>query len=380
MKITILVYDLSHNCLGRAHVLAQLIQPQHEVEIVGPKSEEDIWRPLADEYDYRCIPASPRLYSFPIKARKLLRRITGDVIYASKPKIQSFGIGLIEKIGREKPLVLDIDDWELGFIYENSSRLSAPIRGIPQLVNLNSFYYTYFLESITDAADAVTVSNRFLQGKFGGVVVPHVRDTTVFDPKRFESSRSREKLGLPQDDILVLFAGTPHPHKGIMELTKAISSVRRDDLKLVIVGVEESKYTERLRHVGGDQLILKEPQPFETLPEWLATADIIAIPQRRTDSLQGQIPAKLFDAMAMAKPIIATGVSDIPEILNGCGIVIDKPNPTTLRREIEGLAADPNRRTSLGKQARARCVNHYSLEAYMPVIADIIDGVRNADK
>jgi glycosyltransferase involved in cell wall biosynthesis len=41
----------------------------------------------------------------------------------------------------------------------------------------------------------------------------------------------------------------------------------------------------------------------------------------------GQIPAKLFDAMAMAKPIVATDVNDFAGILDGCGLVVKPGMP-----------------------------------------------------
>ena len=48
---------------------------------------------------------------------RILSSIKGDLIYAVKPKTFSYGYGLIKKFVSKKPLVLDIDDWELGFFF-----------------------------------------------------------------------------------------------------------------------------------------------------------------------------------------------------------------------------------------------------------------------
>ena len=45
--------------------------------------------------------------------------------------------------------------------------------------------------------------------------------------------------------------------------------------------------------------------------------------------------AKILDAMAMAKPIIATNVSDIPEILDNCGWIVEPENPEQLSKSIQ---------------------------------------------
>lgn len=54
MKISILTPDLSHNCLGRAYLIAKILQRHYEVEIVGPIFGDGIWRPLAklDDAEY----------------------------------------------------------------------------------------------------------------------------------------------------------------------------------------------------------------------------------------------------------------------------------------------------------------------------------------
>jgi len=50
MKISILTHDLSHNCLGRAYLLAKILQRHYEMEIIGPMFGEEIWKPVADKW------------------------------------------------------------------------------------------------------------------------------------------------------------------------------------------------------------------------------------------------------------------------------------------------------------------------------------------
>lgn len=49
MKISILTPDLSHNCLGRAYLLAKVLQRHYKVEITGPMFGEEIWGPIAND-------------------------------------------------------------------------------------------------------------------------------------------------------------------------------------------------------------------------------------------------------------------------------------------------------------------------------------------
>jgi glycosyltransferase involved in cell wall biosynthesis len=105
------------------------------------------------------------------------------------------------------------------------------------------------------------------------------------------------------------------------------------------------------------------PQPFAKLPEILSIIDLKVIPQRKRPASLGQVPAKIFDAMSMAKPIIATNVFDIPEILNGCGFVIEPENPSLLADSIQYVLDNPDVARQMGVNAREKIEKEYSWEA-----------------
>jgi len=376
MMVTILCPDLSNNALGRAFVLAQLIERNHDVEIVGPKLRGGVWRPLRTSYDYHDVDSSLLAHRFITDVTSLAEQISGDIVVASKPRMSSYGIGLYQKLRDHRPVILDIDDWESGLIYGRSRNLtSALLRGIPALAHHTSLYYTRILEAIAPWADGVTVSNQFLQERFGGTIVPHARDTARFDPTRFDKEKIREELNFPVEKNIILFAGTPRPHKGVEVLAEAVAHIGRDDVKTIIVGGKDSDYLQGVRALGGDSISLYGQQPFNDIPKWIAAADVIAIPQLDTASTRGQIPAKLFDAMAMGKAIVATDVCDIARVLDGCGKVVEPGSQRELREALIDLIDNPDLQTEYGAAARERCVDRYSYDALAPRIAGIIDSV-----
>lgn len=375
MNISILCFNLSSNCLGRAHVLAQLLERNHNIEMVGPELNDGVWSPLQDEYDYTKLKTNGMIYEFPNIARDLMDEITGDVVYASKPRMTSYGVGLLRTVGRDVPLILDIDDWDLGFAYAKNPPLLAHLRATGATLSVNSTNYTWLLERFISLADDRTVSNQYLKNKFGGTIIPHARDTNQFNPSKFDDKEIRKELGLSQDRTLVMFSGTPRPHKGVDDLVKAIQDLDRAGVMGVIVGAGDSKYAQTLREVSDSKVIIRGQQPFDQLPKWIAAADIIAIPQRRTPATRGQIPAKVFDAMAMAKPIIATDVSDLPEILDGCGMIVPPDSPRELANSLKYLLDNPTERAALGRKARERCIEEYSYDAVAPTLDRIVKGV-----
>lgn len=372
MKVSVLAPDLSHNCLGRAYLLAELLEPNFEVEIIGPKLQKEIWKPLKDSYEYKSVDSGDRIYQFAPDIPKLIEIIDGEIILASKPRLQSYGVALLRKLNQNIPVILDIDDWETGLkiIY---GRPVAYAWGVPTLINVDSFYYHRVLEIFSNLADSCTVSNRFLQDKFGGEIIPHARDTDIFDPSKYDKHESRKRYNLPMDDDIIMFLGSPRPHKGIEELAQAVNLIDRESTHLVIVGSEDASYENKLKNIGGDSLIIRGKQPFEQIPQWLSTADIIAVPQKRSSATRGQFPAKIFDAMAMGKPILSTDVGDIPYVLKNCGYIVEPGDELVIKNGLLKMLNDIEFRDNLGDQARSKCIQKYSYKSTSPRLAKIVN-------
>ena len=373
MKISILCFDLSSNAFGRAGLLAQALSRFYDVEIIGSSRSGGIWSPMSQieipvkKFEWKRYPEFSRI------KKDILDAIDGDVILTSKLMPTSFGIGLQKKYSSGKPLVLDIDDWELGFFYH--SGFWGRVGRFLNFSNPNGLPYVWRMERLVGHADAVSVSNRFLQKKFGGTLLPHCRDTEILNPQKFNADDIKEKMGFMGKKIL-MFLGTPRPHKGIDDLLVAFKNIDNPDLNLVIIGVENQQ--EFLKGIDGsvkDRVMVMPKTPFDKLPEYLSVADIIAIPQRRTSDSIGQIPARLFDAMAMAKPILTTRVSDIPEVLGGCGYLTEPNEPSQLADVIQYILNHPDEAYKKGQTARERCKQMYDMSNLESSLKKLIERV-----
>lgn len=376
MKISILSFDLSDNATGRADLLAQLLAPRWEVSVVGPIFGAGLWPPLADGcIRHHGLRAPRRLPGFARHVPALLRLIDGDLIYASKPRPTSFGLGLLARRRGRRPLVLDVDDWELGFFYRSGfwGRVGRALN----VGNPNGLPWTWAAERAVRTADAVTVASRFLEERFGGTLIPHVRDTDAWDPARWDPGPARAALGVGARPV-VMFLGTPRAYKGIDDLIGAVRALRGDTI-LAIVGVDPGSPAAR-RWAAAPFVRVVGEIPFEDVPRWLVAADVVAVPQRATSDTLGQVPAKLFDAMALARPIVSTGVSMIPEILEGCGLVVAPGDPRALAEALCRMLEHPESALALGRRARARCEAVYSFRAararLFPLIESLLAGRR----
>lgn len=374
---------MSDNCLGRAYLLGKILQKTCSVDIIGPAFGSKLWSPLERTGDMTYKFVSIDAKSMPYRQfRSLLKEIDGDIIYASKPLFTSFFIGLLKALSSKKPIILDIDDWELGFMTDYF-RSTSYFRGFMKLGysavfpwEIGSYFNRVICEKLVPLADDITVSGSFLQKKFGGTIIWHGRDTNFFDPAKFNKESLREKYFLPMDQKIVMFLGTARPHKGVEDLISAVNRIRDPSVVLVVVGLGNDSYSQKIGEMGRNLLGYRfrsfGVQSFNVIPEFLSLSDVIAIPQKNYYSSFGQVPAKVFDAMAMAKPIVATAVSDLPEILDGCGWIVEPDNPVKFSCALQSVLNDINAAEEAGLRARRKCINKYSYTALSKELQSII--------
>jgi glycosyltransferase involved in cell wall biosynthesis len=371
VKISVLAFDLSDNATGRADLLARLLASRWDVEVVGPRFGAALWRPaLGGAVAHRAF-AVGRARRYPRFAglwRDLAARADGDLLYASKPRPTSYGVALLARRQRRRPVLLDIDDWEVGF-FRRAGGWGTLGRSL-NLANPNGLPWTWLMERLVGRADAVTVASRFLQRRFGGALIPHARDTEAWDPARYDRAAARARIGIGAERV-VMFLGTPRGHKGVDDLVEAVGLVGAD-VRLVLVGADAAGESGR-RWASRPWVRLLGEIPFDEVPRYLVAADAVAVPQRATSDTLGQVPAKIFDAMALARPIVSTAVSMIPEILDGCGLLVPPGDVVALATALRRLLDDPDSASELGRRALGWCRGHHSLTAARAALFPIVE-------
>lgn len=379
-KISLLVADLSSAAIMRAYLLSKAIKTLDiDVEILGFIFGEKLYSNLPPEFKIYHLPG----VDFPGFAQnilKILPKIQGDIIYAMKPQLASFGVALLKKLSSRKPIILDIDDWELSWHGGDEWHYHATLKQLARdifkqngaLRNPYHPLYIKWLENCCIYADAITVHTSFLQQRFGGQIIPNGKDTALFNPDKYHPEASRVRYGLSGYKIL-MFPGAPRPYKGVEDVLLALDKINRTDLKLVIVGGSPyDNYDEELQQKWGRWIVKLPNYPAEIMPDVVAAAHIVVVPQRDTPETRAQFPLKLTDGMSMAKPVLSTIVGDIPAILGETGYLVAPANPEQLATQIQLIFHNLELANQRGKKARERCVEKYSIEAMAASLESVI--------
>lgn len=383
MKVSLVVSDLSGGGAIRAFLLAQvLIELNYEVEVVGFQFGKELYAIPPRGISVCAIPGN-NYPGFLMNAQKVLKKIDGDIIYAVKPKPTSFGLSLLKKLETRRRVILDIDDWELSWFGGDEWKYRPDFKQLyrdifkknGQLREPDYPLYVKWMENLVSRADAVTVDTEFLKQRFGGVYLPNGKDTEMFDPAKYNPELSRQRYGLSGYRIL-MFPGSPRPHKGVEDVLMALEQLNEPDLRLAIVGGSPyDDYDDRLMQQWGRWIIKLPKFSVEKMPEVVAAAHIVVVPQRDTLTAVAQFPLKLTDGMAMAKPVLSTRVGDIPAILGGTGYLVEPNAPAQISQKIQWIFQNLTAANFQGMKARERCVEKYSIQTMAPILSDIIAGM-----
>lgn len=388
VKVSIIVGNLASSGAGRwvcrTFLLAEALQREgYDVEMLGflfGETNIDFSQFSYPVYTFK----GGNYPGFLCSAWKLHQKISGDIIYALKPKISSFGTALLHSKLTKKTLVLDIDDWELSWLGGDSYHYRPSFRSFLReilsprglLRQPDSPPYLQWIESKVKQADAITIHTRFIHDRFGGHYVPNGKDLTLFNPNLYNPEDSRKKYGLESFKVL-MFPGAPRPYKGLEDILEALELLDWPDLRLVIVGGSPyDDYDQKLMSSWSHRMIKLPTFNYHQMPEVVSAAHILVVPQRNTTATLAQFPLKITDGMAMAKPVIASSVGDIPEILGDTGFLVPPSSPSEIARAIEVIFDDWEYATEQGLRARQRCAEHYSIECMATALEQVLASLR----
>lgn len=374
MKITLIAPDERIAPLYRIRLLAKLLARRFEdVEVLGFTSGPETPDANAPrDFAYRAFPLrAGRAAAGDLAA--LRAAIRGDVVYAMKPRPSSYGVALAHRAATGVPVVLDVDDAELAMIAPYSKYpLKNMLFALPHLADPNNYLATWALARRLSEADGLTVVSTFFQRAHGGTLAPQYVDTALYDPARFDRAALRAELGLGDTRALV-FAGVAHPGKGVGEIVEALALLGEaaPPWRLLLVG-PKTDYARALAERDPRVTLVGLRPPSET-PRYLALADVVALPQRPAAVAMGQMPIKLFEAMAMACPIVSTAMADIPTVLEGCGRVVPPGDRRALALALGEVLEDPGAARRMGWAARERVLARFSWEVGARVVGDVLE-------
>lgn len=175
--------------------------------------------------------------------------------------------------------------------------------------------------------------------------------------------RVREDLRIKQSDPLISVIGRLSPEKGVDTFIKAfdraVQSIPQACGLIVGDGQERIRLENQARDLGlkGKILFLRHT---ETPGDFISASDLIILPSR-TEGL----PNLALEAMALGKPIIATRVGGITELIehNSSGLLVPPDNPTALAVAMVEVLGNPQLAERLSRAGLLRVQKYFTPES-----------------
>ena len=141
---------------------------------------------------------------------------------------------------------------------------------------------------------------------------------------------------------IVIYVGRLDRAKGVVELVDAAASLhaRRPALRVYLMGhgPDEPRVRERIAALHAESFITINPAvPMEEVAIWMAASDLVTLPSYREGC-----PNVIVEALAAGRPVVATDVGGIPELLDrGSGRMVPPRNSAALAQALEEVLTQP---------------------------------------
>jgi glycosyltransferase involved in cell wall biosynthesis len=161
-------------------------------------------------------------------------------------------------------------------------------------------------------------------------------DYQIFKPDYYGREDIRKLYGF-DGKFIYMFYGRPGLSKGVEYLINAVRLVRDkipNSLCYLILGDEPADRRKMIYDMIDlldikDSVILSASVPYNVLPHQIAASDCVVIP-----SLSEGFGFSAAEACAMGKPVVASNVASLPEVVSGKFVLVEPRNPKAIARGI----------------------------------------------
>jgi len=186
---------------------------------------------------------------------------------------------------------------------------------------------------------------------------PNGVDVDFFEGE-YETIDWQSKLALPTENLIILYAGIIGHAQGLEVIIKAAEKLKSFSLSFIIVGDGPEK--NRLLKMVADKNLNHVhfiPNLEKTkMPSLIKSCDAYVVPLRKLDLFKGAIPSKLFEPLAMGKPILLGVDGEAKELFieeGKAGLFFEPENADELSDRILILLNDQSLRLQLGMNGKS---------------------------
>lgn len=174
----------------------------------------------------------------------------------------------------------------------------------------------------------------------------------------------RKELSIQEGDFVLLYAGIIGHAQGLEVILKAAETLKDLPLKFVIVGdgPEKEKLFSLSNKLKLSNLVFHPNLSKDKIPSLIALCDAYIVPLKKLEIFKGAIPSKLFEPLAVGKPILLGVEGEAKKLFiddGQSGLFFMPENPDDLAKQIKVLYNDRDLAKSLGTQGKKYVLTNF---------------------
>lgn len=283
-----------------------------------------------------------------------------DIVISTSPQFFNGLAGYVVSRMKRAPWVLEIRDLWPESILAVGAIKNRFIIHLLEWLELFAYRQADRIVPVTDAFQ------RYIEGK--GIpkekitVIKNGADLTLYKPVT-GTNRLAESLGV-QGKFVAAYLGTHGMAHHLETVLHAAQRLREyPDIVLILAGdgAERQRLAALREELGLDNVLMLDQQPKEQMPWLWALSDVSLILLKKSDLFKTVIPSKIFESMAMEKPIILGVEGESADIVRAAdaGYCIEPENAEELVNRLIDLYADEALCKKLGANGRIHVSNFY---------------------
>lgn len=196
--------------------------------------------------------------------------------------------------------------------------------------------------------------------------LPNGVDVEFYNPELYLKSDFRIKHGFKNEDTLFFYGGILGHAQGLQTVLKAAKIVERiTSIQIILQGAgpEKEELLKLKESLQLENVHFLPPVSKSEMPYILKEVDVALVPLRKLDLFQGAIPSKIFEALAMEKPLLlgVNGEAKAHFIDNAkAGLYFEPENEVSLAEKLKEMAMDKSKIIEMGKNGREYVIKNFN--------------------
>ncbi|MEB1808297.1 MAG: glycosyltransferase family 4 protein [Bacillaceae bacterium] len=299
-----------------------------------------------------------------------------DIYYATSPHLFGAVAGYVLSRIRRTPFVLEVRDLWVDF-----AELLGQFKQ-PHLLKLARKLENFLYEK---SDRIVTVTNGY-KDRLVELGVPEEKIHVVtngVDPATLPTEKGklniRKELGL-EDQFIILFAGNIGAAQGLDVVIPAAKTFKQEGVPITFLfigeGVEKQRLKQEANEMDLHNVVVLESMKKHELVDYYEAADMCLVSLKKHPLFNITIPSKIFDCMAMNKPIIIGVDGEAREIVeeNDAGIFFEPEDPADFVEKIKNIYRQRERLEEMQSHIRQAVLKKYNRQYLAKELSDILKG------